>query len=242
MPNVPNDTINIVNLQKALRAIADPAKAEVIRKFFKTGKNDYIQDDIFLGITVPKMRQIAKSFAKLALTQVIFLLQSRFHEERFTALLIMMQHYQTGNQSQKERVVKVYLKNTKYINAWDLVDLSAPAILGDWLLTKNRQILYKLIKSQLYWERRIAIVATFAFIRAQDASDTFKLAKLLLNDKHDLIHKAVGWMLREVGKRIDKELLRDFLQQNLTQMPRTALRYAIEHFSATERKQWLAKI
>jgi 3-methyladenine DNA glycosylase AlkD len=232
-------TSTAADVRQALRAVANPAKAEVMKSFFKTGPEDYSDGDRFLGVVVPEQRRIAKRFADLALHETKSLLCTRVHEERLTALLILVRQYQAGDLKQKQRVATAYLQYTAHIDAWDLVDLSAPSILGAWLLDKDRYILFTLAKSPQYWERRIAIIATYAFIRAGDASDTLALAAMLLHDKHDLIHKAVGWMLREVGKRIGKAPLLVFLRKHASHMPRTALRYAIEHFPEAERQEWL---
>jgi 3-methyladenine DNA glycosylase AlkD len=191
-------------------------------------------------VGVPEQRRIAKQFSELSLSDVAKLLQSKLHEERLTSLLILVQKFKSGDQLQRKKVVATYLKHTCNVDNWDLVDSSAPYILGEWLLDKDRKVLFKLVKSRHLWERRIAIIASYAFIRNNDARDTLALAEMLLDDEHDLIHKAVGWMLREVGKRVDRDLLRDFLREHGARMPRTALRYAIEHFSKPERLQWMS--
>lgn len=228
------------HVRSALQAAANPAKAKVLLRFFKTGPGQYAEGDLFLGVVVPEQRIIAKLFADLRETEVLTLLRSKIHEERLTALLILVRQYKFGNQRRKRRIVSAYLKHKAYIDNWDLVDLSAPQILGDWLLDKDRRILFKLAKSRRVWDRRISMLATFAFICAGESRDTLALAEILLLDEHDLIHKAVGWMLREVGKRIGTDPLKSFLTQHAAAMPRTALRYAIEHFPERERKKWLA--
>ena len=217
-------------------------KARILAGFFKTGKGEYGEGDVFLGITVPLQRGVAKRFKEIKLDQLSVLLKNPIHECRLTALEILVMQYEDAVKG--EDVVNFYLKNTRHINNWDLVDLSAQYILGDWLLNcgpkakPDRKILYKLVKSKNIWERRIAIISTFAFIRAGKFEDTFKLAKILMRDEHDLIHKAVGWMLREVGKRDEKVLVK-FLNEHAVQMPRTMLRYAIEKFSLEKRKKYL---
>ncbi len=227
-------------IRQALAAAASPEKAEVSRRFFKTGP-EYSAGDHFIGVPVPEQRKIAKRFSGRSLTDTGTLLQSPIHEERLTALFLLVRSFEKGDAATRKQVVDLYLKNTAYVNNWDLVDSSAYHILGAWLLDKDRSILSQLAVSPHLWERRIAIVATEAFIRAGESKDTFEIAQLLLGDKHDLMHKAVGWMLREVGKHSGPEVLRGFLAAHASKMPRTALRYAIEHFSETERKAWLAR-
>jgi 3-methyladenine DNA glycosylase AlkD len=229
------------DLYKDFENLADPEKAATLRRFFKTDKGQYGEGDIFLGINVPVLRKSAKQYRDLPIRDVIKLLQSKIHEYRLTALLILIQKYQTANDKARKTIFNLYLKHRKWINNWDLVDLSAPNIVGNYLLNKNREILYKLAKSKSLWDKRIAILATFEFIKAGQAEDTFRIAEILLNDKHDLIHKAVGWMLREVGKRIGQTTEETFLQKHCRQMPRTMLRYAIERFSSPLKKKYMAK-
>jgi 3-methyladenine DNA glycosylase AlkD len=229
------------DVKKALRVARDPSKAQSQQRFFKTGPGEYGHGDQFLGVTVPEQRRLAKQFMALPLGEVLPLLTSKLHEERLTALLIMVRQFERGDTTQQRRLVEVYLKHTNHVNNWDLVDSSACYILGSWLLDKDRKILYRLAQSKLLWDRRIAIIATYAFIRTGDAKDTLRLAELLLDDEEDLMHKAVGWMLREVEKRVDVKLLRGFLKANARRMPRTTLRYAIEHLPEAERKIWLAQ-
>ena len=217
---------------------ANPEKAKVLQRFFKTGKGEYGEGDIFLGITVPEQRKIAKKFLDLELDEIQKILNSKIHEKRLITLLILIEKYKKADEKGKEKIFNFYLKNTKNINNWDLVDLSAPNIIGDFLLDKDRKILYKLAKSEDLWERRISILATLAFIRKNQFQDTLKISEILLHDKHDLIHKAVGWMLRETGKR-NKEIEEEFLRIWRKKMPRTMLRYAIEKFPEEERKRFL---
>lgn len=225
-------------VKKELNRLANPKKAEFLKRFFKTGKGEYAEGDKFLGITVPQLRRIAKQYTDLSLSEVKKLIVSPYHELRLTGLLILVYRFSKAPAEDKEKIYKLYLNSTDKINSWDLVDVTAPKIIGKYLHDKNRKILYKLAKSKLLWERRIAIVSCFSFIQANDLDDAIKISKLLLSDKHDLIHKAVGWMLREVGKR-DVAALRSFLHEHATIMPRTALRYAIERFSKEERSRWL---
>ena len=225
------------NVRKELKSMADPDKAVILQRFFKTGLGQYGEGDIFLGVTVPQSRKIAKKFSQLQLVEVKTLLYSRIHEERLVALLILVWRYSSAldNREEKEEIVKFYLDNIKQVNNWDLVDLSAPNILGAHLIdNRDRRLLYRLAKSENVWERRVAILATYHFIRNGDFSYTLKIAEMLLQDRHDLIHKAVGWMLREVGKR-DATAQEAFLEKYWSVMPRTMLRYAIERLPENKR-------
>ena len=215
-----------------LQKLSSKERAAHSARYFKTGKGEYGEGDIFAGLTVPEVREVAKKYKELPLADVEDLLHSKIHEYRLTALIIL-----TYKKLSRE-IVDLYLKNTKYINNWDLVDLSSHEILGTWLLDKPRDILYKLAKSKNIWERRIAIISTFAFLRKKELADSMKLAEILLNDSHDLMQKAVGWALREVGKQ-DEKVLVDFLASHYKFMPRTTLRYAIEKFSPELRKKYL---
>jgi 3-methyladenine DNA glycosylase AlkD len=226
--------------RKKLGGLADKEKAKILQRFFKTGKGEYGEGDIFLGITVPIQREVAKKFLGLRLDDLQKLLDSKIHEERMIALFILVDKYKKADASWKKNIFNFYTKNYSRINNWDLVDLSAPNIVGDFLLDRNRKILYAFAKSDNLWKKRIAIISTFAFIRNNEFKDSIKLAEILLNDKHDLIHKAVGWMLREIGKRDKKELIK-FLNKNSVKMPRTMLRYSIEKFPEKERKKYLNK-
>jgi 3-methyladenine DNA glycosylase AlkD len=225
------------NVRKELKSMADPDKAVILQRFFKTGLGQYGEGDIFIGVTVPQSRKIAKKFSQLQLVEVKTLLYSRIHEERLVALLILVWRYSSAldNREEKEEIVKFYLDNIKQVNNWDLVDLSAPNILGAHLIdNRDRRLLYRLAKSENVWERRVAILATYHFIRNGDFSYTLKIAEMLLQDRHDLIHKAVGWMLREVGKR-DVTAQEVFLEKYWSVMPRTMLRYAIERLPENKR-------
>jgi 3-methyladenine DNA glycosylase AlkD len=229
----------LVPLLGELAAAADPARARSSAWFFKTGKGQYGEGDQFLGITVPVQRKIAHRYKDLSNKALKKLLASKIHEHRFVALEILVAQFEAGPRAKKSAIYRFYLGSSAGVNNWDLVDTSAPYIVGEYLLTRSRAILRKLAKSSNLWERRIAIVATFAFIRAGQTADTFAIAKMLLADEHDLIHKAVGWALREAGKRAPADL-RNFLEDNYKSLPRTALRYAIERFTAAERERFLA--
>lgn len=225
-------------MQQRLAELGDEPKAKSFHKFFQAGPGGYGEGDQFRGLTVPVMRSVAAEFRDAPLDEAAALLQSPFHEDRLVALLLMTAHFEKGNAKQRETVYRLYLKNTARINNWDLVDLSARSIVGAWLWDKERKPLYRLAKSPLLWDRRIAIVATHYFIAKGDMTDTMLIAEQLLGDKHDLIHKAVGWMLREAGKR-DLPALETFLRTHYRSMPRTMLRYAIERFPETQRKAYL---
>ncbi len=230
----------VEKIRSILRTQANPEFAEKLQYFFKTGPGQYGESDIFLGISAPSLRSLVKAHVEVTIEDAEQLLQSEIHEERAFALLQWVRIFKQGTDAQKEQIFKSYLANTEWINNWDLVDTSAPHIAGKFLLTRPRQILYKLAKSHSLWERRIAIIATHTFIRNNDFADTVKIAAILVNDKEDLIHKAVGWMLREVGNR-DLPTEETFLEKYYAQMPRTMLRYAIEKFREDKRKFWLLK-
>jgi 3-methyladenine DNA glycosylase AlkD len=229
--------MSLASLKKDLQKFSDPKRAKLLLRFFKTGKGEYGEGDEFLGLTVPQVRRVVKKYENLSLFDIQELLHSPYHEHRLTAFLIMVgQFKETGD----DRIYRMYMANTRWINNWDLVDLSAPHIVGGYLLNKPRKMLYRLAKSKLLWDRRIAILATFAFIRNGDLVDCLRIARVLLKDKEDLMHKAVGWMLREVGKKNIK-VLEDFLEENVSKMPRTCLRYSIEKFPEAKRQYWLKK-
>lgn len=241
---------SLLELKKELGKLANKKQAAILAGFFKTGVGQYGAGDIFLGIKVPMQRKIAHVYENLSLVDVRKLLNSKIHEYRLIALLILLSQYKKAEISGKKKIVGFYLHNTKNINNWDLVDLSAPNILGDYLLrphakfsagvNKPRRILYKLAKSKNLWEKRISIISTLAFIRNKELGDTLRIAEILLPDRHDLIHKAVGWMLREAGKQ-DQAVLARFLNKYYKIMPRTMLRYAIEKLSDKKRKFYLTK-
>jgi 3-methyladenine DNA glycosylase AlkD len=227
-------------LQAELRRIATPEVAKVSAWFFKTGAGEYGEGDQFIGVKVPAVRLAAKAFREMPLAEVARLLDSPVHEDRLAALVLLVTQFERGDEAKQKQVYELYLASTSRINNWDLVDVSAPQIVGGYLEQRNRKVLWKLAKSKSLWERRIAILATFHFIRQRDFGDTLAIAELLLTDKHDLIHKAVGWMLRELGKR-DEAALEEFLKQFSRQMPRTVLRYSIERMSEDKRRFYMAK-
>lgn len=228
----------LAEIKKEIQKHSNPEKAKFLQRFFKTGEGEYAEGDLFLGIVVPVQRQIAKKYKELSFTDLKKLIPSKYHEERLIALLILVERFKKSDEDEKEKIVKFYLDNRKGINNWDLVDLSAPKILGEYLLNKNRNILYKFAKSDDLWEKRIAVLSTFTFIRNNDFNDALKIYEILVYDKHDLIHKAVGWMLRELGK-IDLKTEEKFLKKYYKTMPRTILRYAIEKFPEKKRKAYL---
>jgi 3-methyladenine DNA glycosylase AlkD len=233
--------MSLSDLRTELKKNADLKQATILCSFFKTKKGEYGEGDIFLGIKVPIQRKIAKNYQNLPLADLIKLLHSKIHEERFTALVLMVNLYQKGDSTLKKQIYDAYFANSKWINNWDLVDTSTPQIVGDYLYNSGDiRALNKLAKSNLLWDRRIAILATFTFIRNNNFKPTLKIAKMLLRDNHDLIHKAVGWMLREVGKK-DLKVLKEFLDEHASQMPRTSLRYAIEKLPRGERDGYLAR-
>ncbi len=231
--------MSFLNAKKDLQKHASKSKAKILQRFFKTGEGEYGEGDKFIGVVVPDTRKVAKKYQDLSLGDTKKLLKSPIHEERLLALLIMVSKFNKAQaEVQKKAIFKAYLANTKYINNWDLVDLSSPNIVGQYLSDKPKKILYDLSKSKNLWERRIAVVSTFQFIRNGHFGDLLRISKMLLNDKHDLIHKAVGWMLREVGKR-DLKALEGFLKANYKKMPRTMLRYAIERLKEPKRLAYL---
>jgi len=230
--------LTLANLKKELRVKANPEKAKILQRFFKTGPGEYGEGDIFLGITVPETREIAKKYNNLTLKDAEKLLHSKIHEEKLISLLILVHNFQKGSEKEKKKIFNLYLKNTKNINNWDLVDLSADKMIGEYLSDKSKMMLYRLAQSKNLWERRIAIMATFQFIKNNKFEETLKISKKLLNDKHDLIHKAVGWMLREVGKKSLKTEEK-FLREHCKKMPRTMLRYAIEKFPVNKKQIYL---
>lgn len=228
------------DLKKELVKESSLKRAAILQRFFKTGEGEYGQGDLFLGLTVPRSREFAKKYQALSLKDLSQLIKGRFHEERLIALLILISKFSKADEDTKKEIYEFYLSHTRYINNWDLVDLSADKIVGGYLIDQPRAILLKLAKSQDIWERRIAIMATFQFIKEKKEDEwTFKISEILINDKHDLIQKAVGWMLREVGKRINQKTEEEFLQKYYKQMPRTMLRYAIERFPENLRLQYL---
>ena len=225
-------------IKTRLRDLGSPEDALFLQRFFKTAPGQYGHGDIFIGVRVPDTRRLLKEFKGLTADDVMPLLRSPVHEERLFALLALVRSFAAGNEAVREQVYRLYLGNTAWINNWDLVDISAPHIVGAFLEGKNSEPLYQLVRSESLWERRIAILATFHFIRRGHFDDTLALARLLLHDREDLMHKAVGWMLREVGKR-DQAVAEEFLKEQCRVMPRTMLRYAIEKFTPELRQQYL---
>ena len=226
-------------LRKELRARADPGKAKILQRFFKTGPGEYGEGDIFLGLVASKIRALSKKYSCLDISDAEILLSSRIHEERLCALLIFVLKFENGDGPERAKIYRRYLKNTGHINSWDLVDLTADRIVGAFLEDRDKSVLYKLAGSENMWERRIAILSTFHFIKNGMHAQTFAVAGILIDDEHDLIHKAVGWMLREVGKRINIDTEERFLKRHYKKMPRTMLRYAIERFPETRRRAYL---
>ncbi|MBW2990249.1 DNA alkylation repair protein [Candidatus Woesearchaeota archaeon] len=233
--------MNAQTVKKALQTLANPNQAKLLQRFFKTGPGEYGEGDVFLGIKVPVQRKVANKFKDLSLKEVQVLLNSRIHEHRMVALFILIDKYKKADSKVKKQIFDLYLKNTKNINNWDLIDLSAPSIVGNYLLDKKKDILYKLAHSKSLWEKRISILATFEFIANKETKDTLAIAEILLHDKHDLIHKGVGWMLREVGKRVSQAEEEKFLKKHYKVMPRTMLRYAIERFDEKKKKFYMKK-
>jgi 3-methyladenine DNA glycosylase AlkD len=225
--------------REEIRALANKEIAQHSLRFFKTDKGEYGHGDLFLGVRAPKIRLIAKKHIDISITDMKTLIQSKYHEERFLGLIILVNKYaKTKDKKNRNQLYKIYVSSFKYINNWNLVDVTCPHVTGKHLIDKDRTILYKWAKSEDLWTKRIAMISTFYFIRKNDLDDTFKIADMLLQDEHDLIHKAVGWMLREAGKRdIKKE--ETFLKKHYKTMPRTMLRYSIEKFPETKRQKYL---
>ncbi|MDR0961382.1 MAG: DNA alkylation repair protein [Mediterranea sp.] len=227
-------------IQRELEQYIDPIKREYLPRFFKTGKGQYGEGDCFLGVVVPNTRAVARRHRNEPFEVSAQLLQSPWHECRLCGLLMLVERYKKSDEKRKTEIVEFYLTQTRHVNNWDLVDLSAPYILGEYLKDKPRDVLYRLADSSLLWEQRIAVVATLPLIKSDDFTDILTLSERLLHHRHDLMHKAVGWMLREVGKR-NKAVLVSFLNRHATTMPRTTLRYAIEKFPDEERRTFMAR-
>jgi 3-methyladenine DNA glycosylase AlkD len=230
--------MTLKEIRRELERRVDPTKVAIFQKFFKTGPGEYGAGDKFIGLTVPQVREVVALAQEASPGVVRGLLKSPIHEERLLALLIWVRQFTKGDEATRAMIYRSYLEHTRWINNWDLVDTSARDIVGGWLADKDRSVLYTLVKSKSLWERRIAIIATFHFIRTKDFKDALALSELLLQDEHDLMHKAVGWMLREMGKR-DLPVLERFLIQHQQQMPRTMLRYAIEKLPERRRQEYL---
>lgn len=227
-------------IQKELETYIDPVKREYLPNFFKTGEGQYGEGDKFLGVVVPNTRIVAKKYKEEPFEVIAELMQSEWHECRLCALLMMVERFKKSGEKERKEIYDFYLSQTARINNWDLVDLSAPYIVGEYLKDKSRDDLYRLADSSLLWDQRIAVVATATLIRNNDFIDIIRLSELLLNHKHDLMQKAVGWMLREMGKR-DKDLLVQFLDKHAKVMPRTMLRYSIEKMTDEERKHYMKR-
>ncbi len=225
-------------IQQELESLADPGHAAILQRFFKTGPGEYGEGDRFRGLRLPVLRKLAKKYGALPLAAAVSLLQSAFHEDRLLALLILIQRYYPGDAAIRGEIHRLYLEHRGLVNNWDLVDASAPHLLGHYLRDRPKDPLTQLSASRVLWDRRMAIIATFDFIRQGKFDDTLGVARLLLGDPEDLIHKAVGWMLREVGKR-EVGVAEAFLQAHYRQMPRTMLRYAIERFPEARRQAYL---
>lgn len=230
--------MNSKTIQSRIRKLGNVKDAGILQWFFKTGPGDYGEGDVFVGVRVPVLRTLVKEFEAADEATLHALLESGIHEDRALALFILVRQFEKGTEVDRAQIYRFYLDHTRRINNWDLVDLSAPQVVGGYLVSRSRRILYRLVRSKSLWERRIAILATFTFIRKGDFADTLALADRLLGDREDLIHKAVGWMLREIGKR-DLIVLEAFLKPRCHTMPRTMLRYAIEKFPEPKRQAYL---
>lgn len=230
--------MSVAEITAYLHSLADPERARHAQRYFKTRPGEYGEGDLFLGLRVPIVRQAVRKYSNASLQTATKLLKSEYHEIRLFALLLLVVRFGKANPAEQETIYHLYLKHTRHINNWDLVDSSAPYIVGGYLYDKDRSILYQLVESKSLWERRIAVLATFWFIRDGQFDDALRIAETLLADPEDLIHKAVGWMLREIGKR-DKASETAFLKTHHKDMPRTMLRYAIERFSPAERQRYL---
>lgn len=231
-------TKSLADVRAEMRRLASPDQAAISRRFFKTGPGQYGEGDEFIGLKVPQTRLLVKGCDGLPEIDILTLLYSSIHEERLLALLCLVRRYERGDDETRGHIFDLYLEKMRWINNWDLVDTSAPHIVGRWLLTRDRSLLRQLANSHDLWERRIAILATQTFIRHRDYTDTLVISEMLLPDKHDLIHKACGWMLREVGNR-DVAVLETFLAKHAARMPRTMLRYAIEKLPSDRRLEWM---
>jgi 3-methyladenine DNA glycosylase AlkD len=230
--------VNADKIIARLSALGDPQHALILKRFFKTGPGEYGEGDTFIGLRVPALRKLSREFSTLPVSETIRLLHSPLHEARFLALLIFVRNYAVGGDALRERIFTEYLQNTRFINNWDLVDVSAEHIVGAQLRNSGREMLHVLAESALLWERRIAVMATFHYIKQGEFGETVRMAEMLLRDPEDLIHKAMGWMLREIGKR-DQSVEESFLRAHYRVMPRTMLRYAIEKFPEELRQQYL---
>lgn len=230
----------IKQIEKDFRKYSDPTKAKHSSRFFKTGKGEYGEGDIFLGLTNPEIKGIVKKYyEEISFKDLLYLIQSKYHDYRMFGLQCLVSKYQKSKTAkERKEIYDIYIDNTKYINNWDLVDVTCYKVVGEYLKDKDRKILYTFAKSKDLWKQRISIISTYSFIRTNDFKDTLAISKILLNHEHDLIHKAVGWMLREVGKR-NQDIEEEFLKKYYMNMPRTMLRYAIERFEEDKRQKYL---
>ncbi len=232
--------MSYAQIHEQVTKLSTPERAKSSSWFFKTGTGEYGEGDLFAGLTVPQSRSIAQKNLDISYSDCDDLLQSKLHEERLIALLILVEKYKVGTEKDREDIFKFYLSHLNRINNWDLVDTSADKIVGEWLYTHpDKKLIHSLVLSSVLWDRRVAVLASYAFIKHGNPDLTFEIATTLLSEREDLLHKAVGWMLREVGKRCGREILVPYLRMHYKKMPRTMLRYAIEHFSADERKKYL---
>ena len=230
--------MTVQQIQKRLKKLGNKKHAAVSQRFFKTGPGEYGEGDIFIGIRVPVLRELVKEYSDLSVEDAALLLRSQIHEERLLALLLLVRLFATGDEAAKSIIYGKYLENTEFVNNWDLVDSSAEHIVGAYLMNRSKAVLYRLAESKDLWERRISIMSTFHFVKRHEFSETLKIAKMLLFDRQDLIHKATGWMLREIGKR-NLQTEENFLKIHYSEMPRTMLRYAIEKFPEQKRQRYL---
>jgi 3-methyladenine DNA glycosylase AlkD len=230
--------MTVQDIQKRLKKLANKKHAAISQRFFKTGPGEYGEGDVFIGIRVPVLRELVKKYSDLSVEDAAILLRSQIHEERLLALLLLVRLFSKGENVTRTIIYDMYLENTGFVNNWDLVDSSAEHIVGAYLMDRSKAVLYRLAQSEDLWERRISIMSTFHFVKRHEFSETLKIAKMLLFDRQDLIHKATGWMLREIGKR-HLQTEENFLKIHYTEMPRTMLRYAIEKFPEQKRQRYL---
>ena len=228
------------SIQDEMRALSNPKRAQILSRFFKTGPGEYAEGDQFLGLTVPQTRSMVKKYSPMPISEVKKVLHSPIHEERLAALLILVAQFRKGDGPSQKKIYEMYLRETRYINNWDLVDVTCEHIVGAFLSNRSREVLDCLTRSKNVWERRISIVSTFHFIKSGYYEDTLRISSLLLQDRHDLIQKAVGWMLREVGKRCSEKILKDFLEKYGAVMPRTMLRYSVERLKPRDRQHFMS--
>lgn len=240
---MPNSNSSVILVEKALQKYADKDRARNLQRFFKTGPGQYGEGDVFVGITMPEIRSVAKQYVDITLGEIQKLLDSKIHEYRMTGLIILTYQYPKSDEATQKKLYDFYLKNlyAGNINNWDLVDVTTPRIVGEYLVNQSRNILYELAESDDLWQRRVSIIATFAFIKRGDATTSIDLANKLIHDRHDLIHKAVGWVLREVGKSIDEKILTKYLDTHAHEMPRTMLRYSLEKLTQSQKQQYMSQ-